>query len=289
MTTSQARRNLRSVGILVIVGSTTGGVALAQDDRSFAGAFTPEQALTLVYGGMVWESPALSGFRYSEPRAFIEPLFDAAYVEDGVEKHIVIAALTPQPPAQYFRCHACSPLLGGGVVRADGESWTLEAAGPILEFGHAWHGTHGWLDLVRVGPDRFGVLHRKSDMSGGYEDKSASLFLARDGTLEIAFEAPKVNGPGPGACGIPHEQHLRLTIDETEEPGDDVELFDVIVDAQWNDADCRMIDAETMTYDGQVCHRVTRYRYSDGAYVLSATELDECTPLPEGVRNSLRG
>ena len=40
---------------------------------------------------------------------------------------------------------------------------------------------------------------------------------------------------------------------------------------------------------GQVCHRVSRFSCAEGAYALLATGCDECTPLPGGVRISLRG
>jgi hypothetical protein len=261
----------------------------AQDARSFGGAFSADRALALVYGGPVWNSPELSRYpSFTEQRAFIEPLFEAAYVEGGVEKHIVIATLTPQPRREYS-CHACGPLLGGAVYRAEGSSWTLEAAGPIIEFGHAWYGSNSWLELVRIGADRHGLLHRIEDMGGGYEDKSASLIFASGGELAVQFAAPPVSGPGPGACGIPEEQHLLVTIDAPDAPASEIALFDVIVDARWNDARCGSLEGGVMTFSGQVCQRVSRYRSADGVYALVATERDECVPLPEGVRISPRG
>jgi hypothetical protein len=293
----------RVCGVLAGLALTGSSPAGAQGVPSFDGPFAVDQALALIYGGTEWDDPRLLRYtRFGGERAFVEPLFDASYVEDGVEKHVVIATLTPQPRSQYA-CHACSPLLGGAVFRSNGGSWTVEAAGPILEFGHAWYGTHSWLELVRIGPDRFGLRHRIADMHGGYEDKSASLIFASDGELAVRFAAPAISGPGPGACGIPGEQHLGLTADEPDEADERDErderdeaaddrgntLFDILVDARWNDARCRMIEDDAATFEGQVCHRVTRYRHTDGAYELVATELDECTPLPEGVIVSFRG
>jgi hypothetical protein len=270
---------------LTLAGSSP---AIAQGDRSFDGPFAVERALALIYGGPVWEDPRISSYpNFETDRAFVEPLFDAAYVEGGNAKHVVIATLTPRPWSEY-RCHACSPLIGGAVFRADGDSWTIEAVGTVIGLGHAWYGTHSSLDLVRIGPNRFSLLHAIEDVNGGYESKRVSLIFARDGDLAVRFEESIVESPGPGACGIPEEQHLRVTMGEPDEAGGGA-LFDLIVDMRWNDARCRMLEPEVATFEGQVCHRVSRYRHTDDAYVLVATERDECTPLPENVRVSLRG
>jgi hypothetical protein len=282
---------LTGVGVRAILVLAIASPAHAQGDRSFAGPFVVDRALAVVYGGPTWQDAGLRSYAdYEDDVAFVEALFDVAYVEDGVDKHVVIATLTPRPRSQHS-CHACAPLLGGAVFRASGSSWEIEAAGRIIGRGHAWYGTASSLELVRIGPGRYGLVHRIEDVSGGYENKSIELIFPRDGALAVQFSAPVLSGPGPGACGIPEEQHLRLAVDETNAAasGAGAGLFDLVVDSRWNDARCLVIDRETMSFEGQVCHRVSRFAHRDDHYVLVAHETDECTPLPTGVRISTRG
>lgn len=67
--------------------------------------------------------------------------------------------------------------------------------------------------------------------------------------------------------------------------------YDVLVDAKWNRANCRMVelaDGPGATWSGDVCRRLNRYRFIDGAYELFVTESENCSPLPEGT-SSFRG
>jgi hypothetical protein len=283
----------RTAAAIVAAGAFALGMtpAAAQGDRSFEGPFVVERALEIIYGGSTWQdAELLNDPGYDDGRAFVAPLFDAAYVEDSVEKHIVIATLTPRPRSQNS-CHACSPLQGGAVFRASGDSWEIEAVGRIIGLGHAWYGLSSSLRLVRIGPERYGLLHRIEDIHGGYEDKSLELIFAQDGMLAIQFAAPPVSGPGPGACGIPEEQHLRLTFDGSGVVSREADagLFDLLVDRRWNDARCRILEDAVATFEGQVCHRVSRYEFRDGGYTLVGNDIDECTALPENVRISLKG
>ena len=174
---------LTEVGVFAILMLADASSGHAQNDRSFAGPFAVDRALAVVFGGRTWQDPALRSYPgYDDNVAFVEALFDAAYVEDGVDKHVVIATLTPRPRSQHS-CHACAPLLGGAVFRTSGDSWEIEAAGRIIGLGHAWYGRASSLELVRIGPGRHGLMHRIEDVNGGYEDKSIELIFARDGTL----------------------------------------------------------------------------------------------------------
>jgi hypothetical protein len=267
-----------------------GAGATAQVGAGFRGAFDVVTALTLVYGRTPWNDALTTRFNtFENGRHFIEPLFDQAFVEGGVEKHIVIATLTPRPRSQYS-CHGCSPMLGGAIFSRDGERWRLDAVGREIERGHAWFdATHGRLSLVRVGPERYGLLHLIDDVSGGYESRSASLMLAIDGELSSRFSARIPDSAGPGACPVP-AVGLDVTIVDDERPGDSG-LFDLVVDAAWNEAVCRDVEFDGgpgIRASGEACRRRARYRFEDGKYRIVATEVDVCTLIPERTV-SLRG
>lgn len=277
-------RTLTSLALILSLGFGSLVPSVAQDSpgprTSFRGEFDPLLALTVVYDGKLPTS-RVNNFRKGDD--FIEPLYDAAYVEGGVDKHVVIATLTPRPRSEYD-CHGCPPMLGGAVFRRDGDVWRIESTGLRIEQGHAWFdGRHGKLTLVHVGPDSYGLLHQIEDVAQGDESKRASLIFGVDGVLASRLAVPSVAGPGPGACGVP-AQHLKVGILEAgagntgSEPG----FYDVAVDALWNDGGCESIDGGTRARSyGRACHRITRYRYRDGTYVQTAVETDVCTQLPE--------
>lgn len=240
--------------------------------------FSADKALTSVYGGSQWKNPELSRYAdFREGSARVEPLFESLFLEGGTAKRMVIGKLTPSGIDQY-NCHACSPLLGGAVFRQDGDRWTLEAVGELIQPASA---THSSLQMLQIGPQRFAVLHRLSDVHGGFETKEASLIFGVGNELAVRFKADGIDAPGPGACPLPEQ---RLLVSTEEKPGSDGEYFDLIVDATWNDATCRddwQGNRLFLTSSGKACRRVTRYRYRDGSYQPLSTAVDQCTPLNE--------
>jgi hypothetical protein len=261
---------------------------------SFRGEFDPVVALTVLYGREPWNdllTPERNTFQNG--RDFIEPLFDAAYVEGGIDKHVVIATLTPRPRSQ-FNCQACSPMLGGAVFRREGDGWRIESTGLKIEPGHAWFdGRHGRLALVRVGPDRYGLLHQVHEVGQGHESMRASLILGADGVLASRLVVAPVGGPGPGSCGVP-AQHLKVDIpvagvaagsgapagqsSTSPSPG----FHEIVVDALWNEARCEPVAGGSgARASGRSCQRTSRYRYRDGTYVQTGSSIDVCRPLPE--------
>lgn len=289
---------LTSLALILSLGAGLLAPGLAQEStpprNSFPGEFDPLLALTVVYGAHEpWSDLRASRLGFFQSGAdFIQPLYHASYVEGGVDKHVVIATLTPRPRSEYD-CHACTPMLGGAVFRREGDMWRIESTGLKIEQGHAWFdGLHGRLTLVRVGPDRHGLLQQIDDVAQGNESKRASLIFDVDGVLASRLIAPPVAGPGPGTCGMP-AQHLKVDILETgagntnlaavagrasaSEPG----FYEVAVDALWNVGGCEYMEGGSRARSyGRACHRTTRYRYRDGTYVQVA-EADACTQLPE--------
>jgi len=275
---------LTTLALILSLGTGLLSPSVAQDlpreRTSFTGEFDPLIALTLVYGGKVPNSRVNT---FQSGQDFIEPLYDTAYVEGGVDKHVVIATLTPRPRSEY-NCHACAPMLGGAVFRHDGDVWRIESTGLKIEYGHAWFdGMHEQLTLVRVGPDNYGLLHLINDVSGGSETMRASLIFGVDGVLAGRLVVPPVHGPGPGACGMP-AQHLKVDILEAGAGNTDsgTGFYGVVVDALWNEGHCEPVEGgRRAKWSGQACHRATQFRYRDGTYVQTDVEIDVCTQLPE--------
>lgn len=281
-----------SLAVVLTLGLGLVSPGMTQDARqtlaSFQGEFEPLLALTVVYGvGETWNEQHTSRLNHFTIRGdYVEPLYDVGYVEDGVDKHVVIGALTPQPRHQY-NCHSCSPMLGGAVFRRDGDVWRVESTGLKIEAGHAWFdGKHGRLTLVRVGPNKYGLLHEVLDIGQGHEWRKASLIFGVNGVLASRLVVPPVAGPGPGACGVP-AQHLKVDILEAgagvNNPTDSGSgFFEVVVDALWNEARCESVEGGTSSRSsGRACQRTSRYRYREGMYVQADVGNDVCMRLPE--------
>jgi hypothetical protein len=258
-------------------------LARAQEAPSWLrGEFTADAALALVYGELPWVDERLASFgRFEGAQAYVELLFERGFVEDGIEKRIVVATLTPQPRAQYG-CHACTPLIGGAVFRRDRDGWALEARGEILERSHPWFdASHASLELVEVAPGRYGLLHRVNDVNGGIETKRTSIIFAHDGELGVRFAAHIPETPGPGACNVPAPRLEVQLSDERREPNEPG-YYDVEADYAYNDGACRARDGEdglVIVFAGRVCRQVERWRFTGGSYTLLGVTSSSCTPL----------
>jgi hypothetical protein len=268
---------------LILIASLSSNLAsvsqvMAQDVRSFAGEFDVEKALKLVYGDLIWSDKILKQFENfkDSDEARICSVFDASFKEQHVEKHVVIAALTPN--VEYYGCHACWPLLGGAVFRNDGEQWSIESESKVLEPGNGWGDK---FSLVKTGQDQHGVVHLVEDVHQGYEDKVASIFFPLEGQLFAQKFSTAITGtPGSGACEVP-DQHLRLSFTD----GKMLPLrlyenyYEIVVDEQWNEGKCSEIETGVdveFLFIGRVCHNISRYRFNKSEYQLLVTHLNGC-------------
>jgi hypothetical protein len=255
----------------------------AQPAASFSGDFDPARALAVVYGSLNWSDPRLRDFAdFSQGHAFVTPAFDAAFTEQGIDKHVVIAALTPHPLAAYS-CNACAPLLGGAVFRKEGGRWSVESIGQIIDSTQA----HRSLALIRIGPDRHALLHETARASGGYEARTARLVFAVGATLASRFtvRSPEFGeSPGPGACGFPSEQGLTLRMDAKSGAG--AAYYEAVVEERRNDVKCATVTLEdgrpASQWSGSACTRIARYRVRGDHYELLAVERNECGPARQG-------
>ena len=123
--------------------------ALAQLPVAIEQPPKPELAMKMVYGGSSWRDARVAAFfggRSPTLRAEVREVFRARYVEQDVDKLMLVYQLTPGPREQ-FRCPACVPALGAAVLAADAQGrWRLRAKGPLV-----LHGERGYSEKSGAG------------------------------------------------------------------------------------------------------------------------------------------
>jgi hypothetical protein len=207
-----------------------------------------QQALMLLYGGDIWTSDKLKEYFNGQDRGYISVAFEAPYVEQGQNKYVVIVRITPKP-AEEYACHACTPIIGGGVFKLSGTDWAVESKGDIV----GWGGTFGEkFSLVNIGLDKHGILDSIEDSHGGYEDKSIKLIIPYNGYFHNALNIGFGEKPGPGACGHVPKQYVAVHFLQAKS-----EFFDVESKLKFNDGTCKKFS---------VRNQIARYRFSDGIY-----------------------
>lgn len=177
--------------------------ALAQLPVAIEQPPKPELAMKMVYGGSSWRDARVAAFfggRSPTLRAEVREVFRARYVEQDVDKLMLVYQLTPGPREQ-FRCPACVPALGAAVLAADAQGrWRLRAKGPLLMAGAPGSGDED-LQLLQLDEQRWILRSRRHDQDRGRESRSERLVLERDGELQLGAELGFDDKPGPQACG----------------------------------------------------------------------------------------
>jgi hypothetical protein len=281
----RARKRESPLGLAILAGivclAAQGEPRAQPDGTSLADPFDARAATSLVYGGDTWPGPDLQQrFQSAAPveRAYVRPIYDAAYAEAGRDKHVVIAALSPQEPGTY-KCHACRVLIGGAVFAKQSDRWVAEAFNPVLGNGGGWGGSAKY-SSVRIGRDHYAVLQSIEDQGGGYEDKYLSLFSALDGELGSRL-ALQFHGPGPGACGAPPQKFMFDVLSRSV----DSEYWDLAISTIHNEGHCNELryaesPQRVLYFAGTSCHLHERYRFADGQYRIAQTVMKQCATWP---------
>jgi hypothetical protein len=140
------------------------------------GAFTPARAMELIYKGAYNHFNGSSEWTPNQTRSYpdswpdkidVAPLFETAYVESEVSKHLLVTWARPQMHYEgNFSCHQCRVLIGLALFANEPEGWRVESSD--LQFGY--YGAGGQppsVSLQPLGPSRYGLLiHEADDMSG---------------------------------------------------------------------------------------------------------------------------
>jgi hypothetical protein len=258
------RTSIRCICVVAAVAPLSTGLAANTDGSVVTPASTgnpldAQAAIVQLYGGKTWSDGRLEKYFHSgqptvQPKhlAFISVAFQAGYSEDGVEKSVVITKLTPQPEAE-FSCHACTPIIGGAVFAFHDNRWDIESQAQILGSGT---GANNDFSLVKIGPDRYGVLYRLEDIHQGYEQKRLKIIAPIHGALVIALAVGFDESPGEGACADAQPQSVTLNVLRSSH-GSDPGFFDVLTAVLHNEGIC-----------GHLVFRrdITRYVFKNGGY-----------------------
>lgn len=154
-----------------------------------------------VYGGALWRSGANAFFGSAPTLLYVYEVFRAAYREREEEKLMLVYQLTPGPREQYA-CHSCRPALGAAVLARDAQSgrWQVQARSHLLMWGAPFSGAED-LQLIALGPERWGLRSRDYDVGQGYESRRERVVLQLQQRLLLALDEGFTEAPGPGLCG----------------------------------------------------------------------------------------
>jgi hypothetical protein len=171
--------------------------------RTIAGEFSGKKALELLYG----ETAVInddSGVVYVECQsAFLakleEPLSTtvrinlvAQYRQNDTDKYVIITAASPSDSQMH--CHACPAVIGGAVFFRAGNTWQIEVEQEyITSIGSFAFAPPG--ELVRIGPDEYGILFRDSYVGQGYYTNWFYIIAVVEGYFTRVLTLATAAGP----------------------------------------------------------------------------------------------
>jgi hypothetical protein len=189
--------------------------------------------------------------------------FEAKYEESGIEKYVLVTQTRPANVLSYS-CHQCAPLIGCFVFRKSNNSWIEENQNRYVGIIGKW----GWInkktidrlrkdtvELIKVGPEKHGVLIRGDDVGQGYENYYFYLIVPHKDSLRVSLRAG-IEGAGPGACSdlaAKNRQKISLAFDKNDES----EYYGVTVIKQWNKGPCKKVTS---------VKEIKMYSFADGVY-----------------------
>ncbi len=134
------------------------------------------------------------------------------------------------------------------------EGWEIESQSKIIGWGNALGER---LFLVKIGPDKHGVMIRIDDAHQGYEYKHVQLVVPNSGALPVALDIGFDESPGPGACADGGEDLVEQHVKVSFVPGSNPHYFDVLADILENEGTCD---------DYATSQTNARYVYANGKY-----------------------
>ena len=194
-------------GIFGAPAATKGATA----SKAIEGDIDAAKALTFLYGNLqttqgekeqfgmplskewaLWKNPQCSNVKYylrgvgSCPQeARVHSVFDAKYTEQGKEKYIILTKTGDVPNMEN------PDIFGAAVFAKDGGQWTLEVENryispeaPDAETGFGCFFDHAERPaLVRVGPEKHGILIRAAGHGGWGNDECPTVLLPDGGSI----------------------------------------------------------------------------------------------------------
>lgn len=278
---------------LVLVSSS---LAQPTSKPCFKGEFEPRRALELVLGNLapenkdvVWDlaeylarrsdkNKTLEGggsFKTSK-LSITAPDKVLSFNRGGTLKTILLTGTKPydSPGKSYddqmYSCSACAPLLGAQLWSHQGTEWCLEAEDrAITRMGGA-----GWLayervQVVRVGPEKWGVLFEDDMGKGGYAPIRTTIIIPYSNGFSVAFDDITAEDNLGSGCE-PNKNCYKYTGRIDFVPGTNPKYYDLRITTSGTKLDNK---------DRKISwNRKFTYGFSDGKYILR-------TDRPIGVKH----
>jgi hypothetical protein len=236
------------------------------------GTFSIDKAMEIVYGNhdhkaktSLWKNIPnhIKGehldFPTSEGIASIA--FLEHYKEDGIDKAVIVIKVLPNN--EQYDCHACAPILGAISFIRKGDRWIIENEDKSV----AVTGSYGEppnIQLVRLGPDKFGILFDSTYSQSGFTTSHRFILSGFMGKFAEVFSST-MGEDARGSCDSDDDSRCNWAygVKMDFEPGNNPAYFDmklVTSGRKLNDKDMIVNADETSVYafDGETYKEVRR-------------------------------
>ena len=238
----------------------------AKSPVCFEGEFEPNRALMLTWGNTtlhkdkaVWDSTAFFSARPSKKNIFKgnsyeesnffnwppkkKPVSGSSYEEpqlaisrpdkalkarpDGTDIVLITETVRYDPEEQYVDNFHCDVLLGAQLWSRQGTMWCLQAQDrAITHVGGIGHLSYEDVKVVKVGPERTGVLFEDDIGKGGRNPIISTLIIPKGEGFNLAFEEITADD-NTGFYGKKDSRSFQYTAKIDFVPGQDAEYFDL--------------------------------------------------------------
>jgi len=186
--------------------------------------------------------------------------FEGTYIENDVEKYLI---LTQTIENELRTCRSCAPIIGAAIFYKKNNKWILESENKFITV----LGGYGWLinpsmeknqtsvSIIKVGPEKWGILIKGSSYNMGYESNWISLITPYKETIIESLRSGS-EGATSGACDdlqAKKTQDIRLRY-KTNPQSD---YYDMTVVKYRNSGSCGNIKSVT---------EVEKFKFANGFY-----------------------
>ena len=201
---------------------------------SISGDLTDGKVLQLLYGNYdalkgraIWQATEGDLQRYELDSGFgqtvhTEVILNEQIYQDGEIRRIVLTSTNLESGNG---CHACSPVIGGALFTQTQGGWMLDFEQRIIGHMGSW-GTPPPVELVRIGPDRYGAVFLHEYQSQGLISRTA-FFIAPIATSFVKILTLDVGRDDRGfyvdGSGVAYSSTYRLV------PGDNGDYYELVV------------------------------------------------------------
>jgi hypothetical protein len=129
---------------------------------------TAQWACTKAQEGTFWPCP-----RENE-RVSVSVVLMVETQEGGAKKIYLVTSAKPIDPEFEYDCHPCAPAIGVSVFAWQAQHWVLQSVNAAVGLYGAL-GSPPSIELVRIGPERHGLLLHVGSTGQGYTESSRIL------------------------------------------------------------------------------------------------------------------